>query len=504
MDVLFINPGSASETYQELSLDYSAVEPPTWALLLAESCRSVGYSVGIIDVNAERLPMADCAVRVAALAPRLICFVVYGQNVNAGTAQMSGAVKLSEFLKQAGIVAPIAFIGSYVQALPKKVLEDEPSIDFVFTNEGVYALRNLLTWPAITENALAVTDGVAWRGDGKVIINNPSPLVPNHRMDEDLPGYAWDLLPPLKLYRSSLWHARFDENSRGPYAAIYTSLGCAYGCGFCMINILNRCDKAEIGVASNYRKMRFWSPEFVVKQICKLLWLGVGTIRITDEMFLLNRNHYMPLCEKLKQLGVGDRLNMWAYSRVDTVADKETLELIKSAGIKGLCLGIESGDRGVRLEIEKGVYKDVDVRRVIEQIHDAGIEVLANYIFGLPGDTMETMQKTLDLSIELCTSGWNAYAAMALPGSQLYKTAVDTGCELPNTYSGFAFHSYDCLPMRTDACTAAEILRFRDNAFHIYHSNPAFLARIERLYGKEAVDVCVKMNSVRLKRAIYS
>ena len=55
MDVLFISPGNANGIYQDLSKDYSAIEPPTWALLLAQSCRSVGYKVGIIDINAERL-----------------------------------------------------------------------------------------------------------------------------------------------------------------------------------------------------------------------------------------------------------------------------------------------------------------------------------------------------------------------------------------------------------------------------------------------------------------
>ena len=91
----------------------------------------------------------------------------------------------------------------------------------------------------------------------------------------------------------------------------------------------------------------------------------------------------------------------------------------------------------VRLEISKGKFEDVDVKSVVKQIHDAGIEVMANYIYGLPGDTFESMQKTLDLSIDLCTSGWNSYAAMALPGSSLYKKARDNGVELPKTYSAY-------------------------------------------------------------------
>ena len=134
----------------------------------------------------------------------------------------------------------------------------------------------------------------------------PAPLVPNERMDIDLPGYAWDLLPfkdtPLDLYRSPMWHAGYDGSNRTPYAAIQTSLGCNFGCSFCMINIVNRDDNEEIGVASNYRGMRFWSPEFAVRQIDILAAMGVRTIRIVDEMFLLNKKYYVPFCETIATL----------------------------------------------------------------------------------------------------------------------------------------------------------------------------------------------------------
>ena len=144
MDVLFINPASQRTNYQKLSKRYTAVEPPTWSLLLAQSCRSVGYKVGILDICAEKLNHEEVLIRIRSINPRLLCFVVYGNNVNAGTANMSGAIELSVYLKNTGFNTPIAYIGSHVQALPYDVLEKEHSIDFIFTNEGVYALRELL------------------------------------------------------------------------------------------------------------------------------------------------------------------------------------------------------------------------------------------------------------------------------------------------------------------------------------------------------------------------
>ena len=77
-----------------------------------------------------------------------------------------------------------------------------------------------------------------------------------------------------------MWHAEYVEENRSPYAAIQTSLGCQFGCSFCMINIINRDDNEEIGVASNYSKMRFWTTDFIYKEFLKLYEYGVKTIRI--------------------------------------------------------------------------------------------------------------------------------------------------------------------------------------------------------------------------------
>jgi hypothetical protein len=243
VDLLLINPGNADGIYQSLSNKFAAIEPPTWSLLLAESARSKGFTVEILDVNAERLDIAEASKRITSKKYRLICFVVYGQNVNAGTVSMSGATQLSKELKDLSYEVPISFIGSYIQALPKKTMEDEESIDFAFTNEGVYALWNVLSLADIDSKNLSCVKGIIYRDNGKIIMNPPEKIVPSERMDQDLPGYAWDLLPfknkPLDLYRSPLWHAGYNESLRSPYAAIQTSLGCNFGCSFCMINIIS-------------------------------------------------------------------------------------------------------------------------------------------------------------------------------------------------------------------------------------------------------------------------
>jgi radical SAM superfamily enzyme YgiQ (UPF0313 family) len=193
---------------------------------------------------------------------------------------------------------------------------------------------------------------------------------------------------------------------------------------------------------------------------------------------------------------------MWVYSRIDTVRRPEHLTLLKKAGINWLALGIESGERKIRLQASKGKFEDVDIGDVIKQIHDADVEVIANYLFGLPGDTMDTMQKTLDLSLELNTMAWNAYAVMPLPGSALYKQALEKGYDLPKTYEGYSFFSENTVPSPTESLTPAEILQFRDNAFHIYHTNEKFLARVRGKYGDAQVNNLKELTKVKLKRNI--
>ena len=505
-DIVFITPSNSTKIYQGLSSNYSAIETPTWSLLLAESCRSIGYNVSIIDTLASQMTDDQAFESIERLNPRLICFVVYGQNVNAGTTNMSGATSLANLIKEREIKSPIVFIGSHVQALPSQTLEKEKSIDIICTNEGVYSIRNLLKLKNFSNTTLKDIRGIFYRDGNKIIKNVPEKIVPNDRMDVDLPGYAWDLLPYKKkrfdLYRSPLWHAEYKNEHRTPYAAIQTSLGCQFGCNFCMINMINRNDNDEIGVSGNYSQMRFWSPEFIIKEFDKLFEYGVKTIKITDEMFLLNPKYYKPLCEMLKTRNKDNSLKLWAYSRIDTVKRPEILNLVRDAGIKWLCLGIESAEKNVRLEVSKGKFEDVDVKTVIQKIHDADINVLANYIFGLPGDDMQSMKKTLNLSLELCTLGWNGYAAMALPGSELYKTALDKGYKLPDNYEGYSFHSYDTEPLQTEKLTPKEILKFRDEAFLQYFTNKEFLKKIEKKFGIKAKENILEMTKIKLKRRI--
>jgi len=500
LDVLFINADSSTQAYQKLAETYAAIEPPTWSLLLAQSCRAKGYGVAILDCTAERLSHDQAVRRIAEMKPRLVCFVVYGQNPNSGTTNMIGNTECCELLKQHQPDQVTCFVGSHSSALPNEVLA-LPYVDLVLLNEGVYALHNLLASDLRTQ--LENIKGIGHKTHGTPQLNTPERVVPQDRMDIDLPGYAWDLLPyrekPLDLYRAHFWHAEFNHDLRTPFAAIYTSLGCKFKCDFCMINIVNRVDNTDGIVSANSTGMRFWSPELMLAEYDKLAELGVKTVRISDEMFFLNKRYFEPLLKGLIERD--QQFRMWAYSRVDTV-QSAYLDMFKKAGIGWLALGIEAGNQVVRQEVSKGSFKEVNIREVCKTVHDHGLEIISNYIFGFPDDTQETMQQTLNLALELNTAMANIYPCQALPGSPLYYEAKRNGWELPSTYGGYAFLSYDSQPLPTKHCSAAEVLRFRDESWQTYFSRPEFLDQVERKFGRPQRENVQAMASIKLKRQL--
>ncbi len=507
IDVAFITPNNAIKTYQGLASKFSAIEPPTWALMLAESCRQKGFKPMIIDTLAENLTDDETILRIKKEKPRFLCFVVYGQNVNSGTTNMSGAVRLASKIKEEKKLKQlIGFIGSHIQALPKQTLCQESCIDIAFLNEGVYSLHNLLKSKKFEVSNLKKINGIAFKHNSKVFITENEKSVPNENMDNDLPGYAWDLLPykkkPLDLYRSPFWHANYIDEFRSPYAAIQTSLGCQFKCSFCMINLINKNDNAEIGIADKYNKMRHWSVSFVEHEFKKLIALGVNTIRITDEMFLLNKKYYIPIINSLIKLNINDKLKIWVYSRIDTVPNPEILKKIRKAGIRWLALGIESANKKIRLEISKGKFEQVKVNEVVKQIEDADINVMANYIYGLPGDTKKTIEETFSLSTDLNTLGWNTYPVIALPGSPLYFEALLMNKKLPKKYEEFSFHSYETIPLENEYLKGYEILSLRDNNFEKYFQRKSFKEKIKKKFGNIALMNINEMLKVKVKRRL--
>lgn len=501
IDILFVHPNASKKIYQGLADNHSAIEPPIWAAMLANSVRAAGFSCEILDAEAERLDYISAAKRAVEYNARVICVVVYGQQPSASTQNMTGACAISEEIKLHQPDSFIIFVGGHVAALPRETLSAEKSIDAVCQNEGVYTLRLLLALKKLTdEHSLKNVAGLCFRDSaGNIVVNEPSSIVAKENLEIDLPGMAWDLLPSLDKYRTAGWHSWSNNSIKEPFAAIYTSLGCPYRCSFCMINIINRTKTGSHITSADSNIFRWWTPDFVIKQFDYLASKGVKNIKIADELFVLNPNHFLKICELIIERGYD--FNIWAYSRVDT-CKPQYLETLRKAGVKWLGLGIENPNSTLRQEIHKDGYKDIKIVDLISSIRNAGINVGGNYIFGLPQDTMESMKETLQFAMENMTEMTNMYSAMAYPGSPLYAQAVNSGMQLPSSYAGYSQHSYETQNMSNANLTAAQILEFRDYAWNTYHQNPAYLKFLEDKFGPESRADLESTLKVKLKRKL--
>ena len=499
-DILFVHPNASEKIYQGLAKNNAAIEPPIWAAMLANSVRTKGHRPEILDAEVEGLDYLSAAKRITEYKAKVVCFVVYGQQPSASSQNMEGATATARELKNLAPDTFVVFVGGHVAALPMETMDKETCIDAVCQNEGVYTLHALLSLSKIDDVELKRVPGLVFRDrEGNVIMNESSAIVAKEDLEQDLPGMAWDLLPPLSRYRTAGWHSWSNNTEKQPFAALYTSLGCPYKCSFCMINIINRTKQGPNVTSQDSNTFRFWSPEFIIKQFDEIARQGVRNVKIADELFVLNPRHFEAICDLIIQRGYD--FNIWAYSRVDTCKPKYLAKLEK-AGVKWLGLGIENPNNELRKEIHKEGFQDVKVLDLINNIRDAGINVGGNYIFGLPYDTKESMEATLQFAIENPTEMANFYSAMAYPGSPLYNQARLFGQELPTTYSGFSQHSYDTLNLGNSHVSSSEILAFRDKAWDTYHSSEKYLNLLENKFGQKARDELDSTKTIKLKRKL--
>ena len=501
LDILFIHPNASKKIYQGLSSDHSAIEPPIWAGMLANHCRMRKFNVAILDCEVEKLDYITAANEIKNLKPKIACFVVYGQQPSASTQNMVGAVATSEKLKELDPNIKTLFVGGHISSLPTETLSSEKSIDFIALNEGVYAISNLLKVDDFNDtNLLKKVKGIGFKDEqDKVILNEPEIIVPKKLLDVDLPGIAWDLLPSLSKYRTAGWHSWSNNSKKQPFAALYTSLGCPYKCSFCMINIINRTDNGENISSKDSNIFRWWSPDFIIKQFDFFAKSGVKNIKIADELFVLNPNHFIKICDMIIEKKYD--FNIWAYSRIDT-CKPEYLEKLKKAGVNWLGLGIENPSAVIRKEVHKDAFKNVKILDIINSIRDSGINVAANYIFGLPEETKESLKFTYQFAEETNSEMVNFYSAMAYPGSPLHLEARKNNIKLPENYSGYSQHSYDTQNLPSQHLSAAEILDFRDKAWNKYHTNPKYLKLLESKFGIQAVNNLKETTKIKLRRKL--
>jgi len=315
-----------------------------------------------------------------------VAVVVHGSQPSASTQKMPAATATVQALKYNQPDVPVILVGGHPAALPVKSLA-ESGADYVCTGEGPVFVYEIYKSAHVSSVQVTRTPNIM-------------------DLANEMPGGCWDMLP-MGLYRSYAHHAWSNNFKRTPYASIYTSLGCPFSCSFCMIQSpFREGDKLTLkGKANSYRT---WPASSVIAEIEELVErYNVTNIRINDEMFVLQPKHLESVCNAIAER-YNDKLNLWCYGRADRV-DQKSLDYLNKAGFKWLCLGIESASEYVRDGVSKSEYGPQQIFETCARIKRSGVNLIANYMFGLPDDTAETMKQTLDMALEVRSEYVNFY-----------------------------------------------------------------------------------------------
>jgi hopanoid biosynthesis associated radical SAM protein HpnJ len=292
----------------------------------------------------------------------------------------------------------VGMVGAKVAVDPHDSLGASKALDFVCREEFDFTCKEIAEG-----KALAQIQGLSYRAaNGSIEHNEARPILEN--MDE-LPFVA-------PIYKRDLnIDNYFIGYLKHPYVSIYTGRGCRSKCTFCLW-------PQTVG-GHRYRTR---SVEHVLEEVA---WIRdnmpeVKEIMFDDDTF----TDFKPRAEEIAR-GLGKLGVTWSCNAKANVP-YETLRVMKENGLRLLLVGFESGDDQILVNIKKGLRTDV-ARRFSEDCRKLGIKVHGTFILGLPGETQETIAKTIEYAKEINPHTIQVSLAAPYPGTRLYRQAMDNG-----------------------------------------------------------------------------
>ncbi len=307
-------------------------------------------------------------------------------------------VKVAEALKAANPSLRIGMIGAKVAVDADKSLRDGPVIDYVARNEFDFTIKEVCD-----ERELSGIAGLSYRNAAGVIVHNEDrPIL--EQMD-DLP---W-VTPVYK--RDLTMENYFIGYLKHPYISIYTGRGCKSRCTFCLW-------PQTVG-GHRYRTR---SVENVIEEIAwaKKAFPQTKEFFFDDDTFTDDLPRAEAIAKGLGKLGV-----TWSCNAKANVPRK-TLEVLKANGLRLLLVGYESGNQQILHNIKKGMRIEV-AEKFTKDCHELGIVIHGTFIMGLPGETQETIQQTIDWARKINPHTIQVSLAAPYPGTFLYNQAVENG-----------------------------------------------------------------------------
>jgi hopanoid biosynthesis associated radical SAM protein HpnJ len=326
-------------------------------------------------------------------------------------------LKIAEMIKDTNPKLKVAFVGPPVTIDPEKALQN-PAVDLIVRREFDYQIARYATGTPLEE-----LPGVSFRKNGGITHN------PEGGVIENLDELPW----VTKTYKRDLDVTRYNVPFlHHPYISLYTSRGCPAMCTFCLW------PQTHSG-----HRWRLRSSDDVAAEVRYALsaFPEVKEIFFDDDTFNYRKARTLELCAKLKPL----KFTWSCTSRVTT--DYETLKAMRESGCRLLIVGYESGDPQILKNIKKGATVEMALR-FTENCKKLGLVIHGDFIVGLPGETRETIRRTIDFAKRLDTETIQVSIAHALPGTELHNYGVQNGLinlsmadeaghQLPNiTYPG--------------------------------------------------------------------
>jgi hopanoid biosynthesis associated radical SAM protein HpnJ len=323
-------------------------------------------------------------------------------------------VRIAEMMRDSNPKLKVAFVGPPVTVEPEKSLLENPVIDFIVRREFDYQIADIAKGKPLAE-----IPGVSFRANGGVV------HTPEGGHVENLDQLPW----VTKVYKRDLDFRRYNVPFLlNPFISFYTSRGCPAMCTFCLWPQTHSGHRWRVRSADDVVNECRWALEN---------FPGLKEIFFDDDTFNYQKARTIELCRKLKDL----KFTWSCTSRVTT--DYDTLKAMKEAGCRLLIVGYESGDPQILKNIKKGATIDM-AQRFTANCKKLGLTIHGDFIVGLPGESRETLRRTIDFAKRLDVETIQVSIAHAYPGTEFYNYAAknnlitidgmtdEAGHQLPN------------------------------------------------------------------------
>ncbi|MDI6783603.1 MAG: radical SAM protein [bacterium] len=378
----------------------------------------------LIDGIAEELTEPEFLDRIRQYHPNLIVLEVSTSSIDAD-------IEIGKRIKQDNPQAKLAFCGPHIYMYQPEFLQQHPEIDFILQKEFEYTLLDLVQ-RLQNQQELSSVLGLIYRQHGKVTANSPRPVIEN--IDE-LPWPSRKMLPMVK-------YCDLGNVLPLPSVQMWASRGCPYRCIFCFWP----------QIMYGGHKYRVRNPVDVVNE---MEWLikeyGFKSVYFDDDTFNLGKERMVTFSAEIKKRNINIP---WAImARADTT-DIETLKTMQDAGLIALKYGVESGVQ----ELVNACQKNLDLKKVtqtVQQTKDLGIKVHLTFTFGLPGETKETIKKTVAYALALDPDSVQFSIVTPYPGSKYFEMLDKQGYILSKNWE--EYDGYNRAVIRTDNLTQQDL-----------------------------------------------